>query len=242
LGAGTLKLYMTDGTYQLVREYKVEGDRVKYYSSERSDWEEIPLSLTDLKKTEDEIKRREEDVRQETAAQAAEDKAEREAKREGERVPVEQGVYLVDGESLKTIKAAECKVVNNNRRSVLKVLSPLPLVTGKQWLEVDGLHSANVTSESRPEFYIRLSEEERFGMIRMGEHKGNRVVEKLTIIPVTKDVVEEPDLVETFRKQVSDGLYKIWPEKDLSPGEYAVIEYTEGKVNIQTWDFAYRPR
>jgi hypothetical protein len=115
-------------------------------------------------------------------------------------------------------------------------------VTGKQWLEVDGLHSANVTSESRPEFYIRLSEEERFGMIRMGEHKGNRVVEKLTIIPVTKDVVEEPDLVETFRKQVSDGLYKIWPEKDLSPGEYAVIEYTEGKVNIQTWDFAYRPR
>ena len=223
-----------------MREYKVEGDRVRYYSTERSDWEEIPLSLTDLKKTEGEIQRREEASRDETAALAAEEKAEREAKREGERVPVEQGVYLVEGESLKTIKPAECKIVNNNRRTVLKVLSPLPIVTGKQWLEVDGLHSANVTNNARPEFYIRLSEDERFGLIRMSEHKGNRVVEKLTIVPVSKDVIEEPDLVETFRKQVAEGLYKIWPEADLQPGEFAVVEYTEGKVNVQVWDFAYR--
>ena len=242
LAAATVRLYLTDGTYQLVREYKVEGDRVKYYSTERSDWEEIPLALVDLKKTESETKQREEEIRQETAAQADEEKAEREAKREGERVPVEQGVYLVDGDALKTIKPAECKIVNNNRRSVLKVLSPIPLVTGKQWLEVDGLHSSNLTNQARPDFYIRLAEEERFGILRMGEHKGNRVVEKLTIIPVTKDVVEEPDMVETFRKQVSEGLYKIWPEKDLEPGEYAVVEYTQGKVNVQVWDFAYRPR
>ena len=242
LTAANFKLYLNDGTYQLVREYKVEGDRVKYYSTERGDWEEIPLSMVDLKKTEGEIKQHEEDIRQETASQAEEEKAEREAKREGERVPVEQGVYLVDGESLRTLKAAECKIVNNNKRSVLKVLSPIPLVTGKQWLEVDGLHSSNITSEARPEFYVRLSEEERFGILRMGVHKGNRVVEKLTIIPVTKEVVEEPDMVDTFRKQVSEGLYKIWPEKDLQPGEYAVVEYTEGKVNIQTWDFTYRQR
>jgi hypothetical protein len=241
LAAGNIKLYLTDGTFQLVREYKVDGDRLKFYSVERSEWEEIPLSLADLKKTEGEIRQHEEDVRQETATLAAEEKAEREAKREGERVPVEPGAYLVDGEALKTIKPAECKIVNNNKRTVLKVLSPLPIVSGKQWLEVDGAHSANLTSNARPEFYIRLSEEQRFGLIRMGEHKGNRVVEKLTIIPVTKDVVEEPDLVETFRKQVADGLYKIWPEKDLEPGEYGVVEYTEGKVDIQVWDFSYRP-
>jgi len=155
---------------------------------------------------------------------------------------VENGVYLVDGQTLKTIKPAECKIVNNNRRTVLKVLSPIPIVSGKQWLEVDGLRSANVTTEARPEFYIRLSEDERFGLLRMGEHKGNRVVEKLTIIPVTKEVMEEPDMVETFRKQVAEGLYKIWPEADLQPGEYAIVEYTEGKVNIQVWDFSYRPR
>ena len=239
--AATIKLYLKDGSYQLAREYKVEDDRVKYYSTERGEWEEIPLALADIPRTESEIKSREDAVREETAAQAAEEKAEREAQKEVQRIPVEQGVYLVEGDALKPIKAAEAKIVNNNRRTVLKVLSPLPVVTGKQWLELDGAHSANITTNPRQEFYIRLAQEERFGIVRMSDHKGNRVVEKLTIIPVTKDVVEEPDLVETFRKQVADGLFKIWPEKDLQPGEYGVVEYTEGKVNVQTWDFAYRP-
>src|ERR1035437_6147260 len=42
LSAANLKLYTTDGEYQLVREYRVEGDRVKFYSVERSEWEEVP--------------------------------------------------------------------------------------------------------------------------------------------------------------------------------------------------------
>jgi len=36
--AATARLYLKDGTYQIVREYKVEGDRVRYYSSERGEW------------------------------------------------------------------------------------------------------------------------------------------------------------------------------------------------------------
>jgi hypothetical protein len=67
------------------------------------------------------------------------------------------------------------------------------------------------------------------------------VVEKLTIIPVSKETVEEPNLVETFRQQMADGLFKIWPEKPMEPGEYAVVEYTEGKVNMQVWDFFIAP-
>ena len=34
--------------------------------------------------------------------------------------------------------------------------------------------------------------------------------------------------IETFKKQEGDNVYKIWPEKDLEPGEYALVEYTEG--------------
>jgi len=40
---------------------------------------------------------------------------------------------------------------------------------------------------------------------------------------------------------VDSDLYKIWPTKPLEPGEYAVVEYTDGKVNIQVWDFAHDP-
>jgi len=240
-GAGTIKLYMTDGTYQLAREYKLEGDRIRYYSIERGEWEEMPAELVDLKKTENEVKSREESAREEKAALAAETKAEREAAHELERVPKDPGVYVVEGDAVKPVKIAESKIVNNNGRSVLKILTPLPIVTGKQWVELDGAHSANVVTNSRQEFYFRLSNEERFGLVRMSQHKGNRVVEKLTIIPVTKDVMEEADLVDTFRLQLGELIYKIWPEKDLTPGEYALVEYTEGKVNMQVWDFAYRP-
>ncbi len=241
LSAATIKLYLKDGTFQLAREYKVEGDRVSFLSADRGEWEDIPLSLVDLDKTKAEVKHREQAAREEKVAIAEEEKALREAAKEVERVPMEQGVYMVDGEKLTPVKPGESKIVNNKRRSVLKALSPIPMVTGKATLELDGPHSPTGTANRLPEFYIRLSADERFGIIRLSEHKGNRVVEKLTIIPVTKETVEEPDPVETFRRQVGDQVYKIWPSKPLEPGEYAVVEYTEGKVNMQVWDFFVAP-
>jgi hypothetical protein len=241
LSAANVKLYLKDGTYQLVREYKVENDRVRLLSTDRGEWEEIPMELVDLEKTQAEIKRHEESVREEAAASAAEDKAERDARKEVEQIPATEGVYLIEGGKLIPVKPGESKIVTDKKRSVLKVLSPIPLVSGKATLELDGSHAPAGTANREPEFYIRLSAEERFGIVRMSEHKGNRVVEKLTIVPVSKETVEEPDLVATFRKQVADGLFKIWPEKPLEPGEYAVVEYTDGKVNMQVWDFFVAP-
>ena len=241
LSAANVKLYLKDGTYQLVREYKVENDRVRLLSTDRGEWEEIPVELVDLEKTQAEIKRHEESVREEAAASAAEDKAERDARKEVEQIPATEGVYLIEGGKLIPVKPGESKIVTDKKRSVLKVLSPIPLVSGKATLELDGPHAPAGTANREPEFYIRLSAEERFGIVRMSEHKGNRVVEKLTIVPVSKETVEEPDLVATFRKQVADGLFKIWPEKPLEPGEYAVVEYTDGKVNMQVWDFFVAP-
>jgi hypothetical protein len=49
--------------------------------------------------------------------------------------------------------------------------------------------------------------------------------------------VEKSDVVECFKQQLADGLYKIWPMKPIGPGEYAVAQYTEGKGDIQVWDF-----
>ena len=240
LGA-TIKLYLKDGTYQLVREYKVEGDRIRFYAIDRYEWEEMPLDLVDLKKTQAEVQDREEETRANAAANAAEDKAEADARKQVEQIPKDNGVYLIENEKLTPIKAAESKIVTDKKRTVLKVMSPLPLVTGKATVELDGPHASMGTANREPEFYIRLSEDERFGIVKMGEHKGNRVVEKLTIVPITKENIEEPTFVDTFKKQEADGLFKIWPEKPMEPGEYAVVEYTEGKVNMQVWDFFIAP-
>ena len=237
--AANVKLYLKDGSFHIVREYKVDGDRLRYYSVERSDWDEIPLELADLKRTEAESKEREETRRKETAAVDAEEKFERAQRREAARVPGENGAYLVDGDQLRTIKQAESKVVTDKRRSILKVLSPVPLIAGKATVEIDGAQSANAVTSDTPEFYIRLSAPERFGIARLTPKKEARVVQKWNIIPVSKEIVDEMEIIEVFRRQVEEDVYKIWPMKPLTPGEYAVYQYTEGKGNIQIWDFAY---
>lgn len=239
--AATFKLYLKDGSYHLVREYQVEGDRVRYYSIERSEWEEIPTRLVDLERTLAELQRSEQRIREETKALAEEEQAERELRQEIARVPAETGVYWVKGDGLLPLKQAESKVVTNKRRSVLKVLTPVPIVAGKATVELDGPASAAVVDTPMPEFYIRLAAEERFGIFRLTPKKDARVVQRWSIIPVTKEIFEEQEEVEVFRHQVGEGLYKIWPKAPLPPGEYAVVEYTAGKGNIQVWDFAYRP-
>ena len=237
---GTVRLYLKDGTYQLASEYKVVKDRVSYLSSERGEWEEIPLEMVDLARTKKEAEQHDEDLKADAKAQAEEDAAERLAVKQVEQIPPDPGVYYIHNDKLETVKVAESKLVNDKRRSVLKALSPIPMVSGKATLEIDGDTSSREITEKRPEFFFRLSTFERFGIVKLTPTKKNsRIVENINIVPVSKEIVQEFHEVKTFKKQEGDNVYKIWPENDLEPGEYALVEYTEGldSINTQVWDF-----
>jgi hypothetical protein len=243
LWAANFRLYLADGSFHLVREYQVEGDRVRFYSVERSEWEEVPLRLADLKRTVAEREAHQETLRKDAAELAAEEKFEREQSQEAERVPQAPGVYLLAGPELKTVPLAETKCVTSKGRAVLKVLSPLPMVSGKTTVEIDGEHAATLVSTNRPELYIRVAPEKLFGFVRLKPtRKGGRLVQTWTILPVVKEMTEQQDDIETFRHEVGDWLFKIWPSSPIEPGEYAVVEYTPGKGDIQTWDFTFRPK
>ena len=236
--AANLKLYLKEGGYHIVREYQVQSDNVHFYSIERSQWEDIPLNLVDLRRTETEVAERRTQLEKDAQAVAGEEKVERDLARETSRIPQDPGVYWLEGNQARVIKVAESAIHTNKGRSILKALSPIPVVAGKATLELAGAHSPNVFTNPEQELYLQLAETERFGIAKLTSKGAVRIVENLTFMPVTKEVAEEPTLVETFQKELADGLYKIWPKTPFDPGEYAVIEYTEGKLNIQIWDFA----
>jgi hypothetical protein len=140
------------------------------------------------------------------------------------------------------MKLADSTIHTDKGRAVLKKLSPIPVFNGKATLEIGGAHSLNVFTDPEQEFYLQLSELERFGIAKLTVKGAVRIVEKVTTLPVVNEIVEEPTMVEILKKELASGLYKIWPKEKLEPGEYALVEYTENKLNIQVWDFAIQAK
>ncbi len=153
-------------------------------------------------------------------------------------IPEDPGLYrLGPDKKVVMVPLAESTLVTDKKRQTLKILSPIPIVAGKATVELNGEKSTNVYSERRPEVYLRLSKQQQFGLVRLTPKKGARVVEVVQTIPVSKQRYEERQEVEVFRQQLAEGLYKLWPQEDLTAGEYAWVEFTDGEVNLMIWDF-----
>ena len=199
----------------------------------------MPLGMVDLKRTESEAAARKAQLDEQAKSQAEEEAAVREIKKDVSRIPMDPGVYWLEAKETKSLKLASSAMHTNKRREALKIFTPVgPALSSKGALELDGDHSSNVFTDPEQEFYIVLSDTERFGIAKLIAKNGVRVVENVTFLP-TKDIVEELTTLDIFRQQMaSDELYKIWPKEPMEPGEYAVVQYTEGKLNIQVWDFA----
>ncbi len=239
LAAANFKLYLKDGSYQLVKEYKVEGDRIRYYSVERSDWEEMPAAMADLKKTEAESTARKETIEKQAKELTEEEEAARELQKEILKIPQDPGVYRLQDDHLQIFKLADAVAHNAKGRNVLKALSPLPVVAGKATIEIPNEHSLMVLTDPRPGVLYSAFPAGQFRHREARRRKGGvRIVERITVAPVVNEITEERDSSPIFTKQLTDGgLYKIWPQDPLAKGEYAVIEYEEGKSDPRVWDF-----
>lgn len=243
----TFRLYLKDGDYQLVREYQVQGDRVRYYTTERGDYEEIPLSLVDLNRTEKERKAKQDLAKEDAKQDQEEAEAQRALRREIASVPEDNGAYYNVNGKVTQLEAATYQIVTNKKRATLKLLSPVPLVPGKASVIINGEHATFVVHDDRPTFYFRPEREERFGIVRVTPKKEHRVVENISVVPVTNVALANRDEIPVFQQEIADNLYKVWPEKSITPGEYAIIEYNDDpdrpdEMELLVWDFAYQPK
>ncbi len=238
LAAANLRLYTTDGEYQLVREYKVEGDIVRFYSVDRGEWEEVPSSMVDLKRTEAESSAAKQVVDRQTKMADEEVAAARAEREELAKIPADSGVYRIENGALRTFPVADFTVHTPKGNTALRVLTPIPIIAGKATVEISGEHSPNIVREDRPEFFFQLDKQESFGIIKLAAAKGIRIAEHVEIMPISKEMAEDRDSVKVFSKQLpGDNFYKVWPEEALPAGEYALIEYVDGQVDLRMWDF-----
>lgn len=167
--APTHRLILKDGSYQLVTKYEVKGDRVRYYSSEREDWEELPNSLVDWRATEQWEKDREANVSS-PEARALDKEIEQEHELEetvqpmvapGLRLPEDAGVFLLDtfqGEAQIVEIQQSAGDVNRNTKGNIFRDAINPIAGLKVTIELDGPHAKVQAHVEVPSLYIRSDE------------------------------------------------------------------------------------
>jgi hypothetical protein len=161
------RLILKDGSHQLVTKYEVKGDRVRYFSAERDEWEELPTSLVDWPATEKFEKDRAAGASVPEAAQLDKE-IEHESEMEeaqlpqvapGLRLPQDSGVFLLDnfqGEPQILEIQQTAGDVNRNTKGNIFRGAINPIAGLKQTIELDGSHAAVQSHVDVPSLYINV--------------------------------------------------------------------------------------
>ena len=241
------KLYLTDGSHQVVREYEVQGDRVRYYSMERSAWEELPKDLIDIEATEkgredDELRKEKEfqEAARISAARPRLPKTQGFEVQSGVILPPLDGVFVYDGRRVIQLLQNASQVSGDKNRGVLGAVIPLPVLRKRAFVALPEPHAALRILSPTPVFYLRFADFEtiHFVLIELVSKKKFRRVEVVTVGPLGGKQKESRRPIPVELRKITDGIYRLQPKEPLPPGEYAVAEILkENQLNIDVWDF-----
>jgi hypothetical protein len=245
------KLVLADGTFQLVREYSVQGDRVRYWSVERSAWEEIPTKLVDWDATQ---KAEAEQSRQDMELKArihATEVAERTKDINVDRsLEIKPGLFLPDGVGFYSLEDKLIYEMKQSRatsklskgREAERILSGVPLIPRKMTLEISDAHAALRLTTAEPEFFMRPADERepRFRLLRAQVKGDHRVLENISIHMSGQETHQTTD-IEFQTWTPARGVFRYTVDQRLEPGEYAFVEMTSEGINSYVWDFGIDP-
>jgi hypothetical protein len=241
------KLILNDGTFLLVREYQTQGDRLRYYSVERSQWEGIPVSFVNweaTKKAEAEEAARDQALVEKIQAREAVEHAqpvEIDASIEaapGVFLPPGEGVYVLDGKAMLPLEQAEAGMKRSKGRLLEQVLIPIPVVPSRQNVTLKGAHAKFRINNRQVEFFMRTADaqEPKMDLIRASVHGDSRLIENLDTYFTARSEKRKSVPLQTW--QVAKRVYRFTLGQPLEPGEYALAEIVEGEgLNLLVWDF-----
>jgi hypothetical protein len=250
------KIILKDGGSEIASSYSVADGRVRYYSVERSQWEEIPSSMVDWDAT-----------HKEEAAEALEQSAQLASVKAHERelearnptldvdasyevapgvfMPTGEGLFLVQGKGLIPLTQTLAELKTDKGRVVEKMLVPMPgLVPSRRNLELQGSRAKVRLQNPQPEFYLHTSEqrEPRVELLLARVRGNSRVFESLDT-----SVGPDSDKPNAVRKSlalqswaVAKGLYRYTLAQPLPHGEYVLtmLPYSStDEASLQVWDF-----
>lgn len=242
------KLILKDGSVQLVREYQVMDDRVRFYNTERSQWEEMPAALIDwdaTRQTETEQKRgdaellakvhKQEQVRRVLALDVD---ASLEAA-PGVFIPPGEGLFVYDGKSVLRLTQAQAENKTDKGQVLKQILVPIPVVPSRRNISLHRAHAEVRVKNEQPEFYMRTADarEPQMLLIRAKVHGESRLIENVdtyfSAIQKTKR-----NEVTAERWPIAKGVYRFTISQSLEPGEYVFTEIVKGEgTNLYVWDF-----
>jgi hypothetical protein len=265
LSHGT-KLMLKDGNFQLVRSYERNGERVRYFSVERGDWEEIPAAMVDWEATE---KARVADEKAD-AMLVKKIQAQEQARQvisvvdvdaslrvgEGVFLPTGEGMFAVTGKTVTPLEQVGAQTSTDKKRVLAQVISPIPIIPGKRNVEIPGAASKVRVSIATgpPEFYLRevapdpdnptaIWQSSRPGidgpevqLVRATVKGGKRRLRAIKSM-FGQEVSSQMDTISIQRWEIAKNVFRFTLSEPLPPGEYALAEILPDGMNIFVWDF-----
>jgi hypothetical protein len=248
------RLILTDGSYQLATKWEIKGDRVRYLSAERNEWEEVPKSMVDWAATDKYEKERAAGkpapeavaLDKELEAERLADEARSPHVAPGLRLPDDGGVILLDTfqtqPQLVELQQSSGELNKNMKGNILRATIN-PIAGQKQIIELPGLHAKIQAHVTVPAIYVNLERQDQLDKATQIAEKSKeqdlpwdrfRIVhlqsgkDKRIVgdikIAIYGKVSQEQKLVPTTATKLTGGWLKVTPSSDLEPGEYAVIE------------------
>jgi hypothetical protein len=259
-----IHLTLKDGTVHVVREYQRDGERVKYFSIERHEWEELPSALVDW----DATAKQNAEIEKASTELVAKVHKQEEGKRmdnvtdidaslrvgPGAFLPSGEGMFVVEGSAIRILDQVDSAFRTDKKRVLAQVLTPIPIVPGKRNMIIAGTHAKLRLRSKTPEFYLREAppDPDRVSSVRKSTRAGDngpdvelirtkvkgkeRQIESISVL-FGEQMGTSMNTVAVQRWEVAPEVYRFTLSEALSPGEYVLAELLPDGLNLFVWDF-----